>query len=131
MTAPFIFVGTHRVKPGKCEDFMKYFTEFCTGVVEPNEPRLHSFFGYTAPNSDLVTVVQVHPDAESMQHHLQMLGEKVRATSEFTDFESLEIYGELNDALREWLPYVTEGIQFTHHAIHWGGFSRLQSATDT
>ena len=67
MTAPFIFVGTHRVKPGKREEFIKYFTEFCTGVVEPNEPRLHSFFGYTAPDSDLVTVVQVHPDAELAQ----------------------------------------------------------------
>ena len=64
-----------------------------------------------------------------MQHHLRELGEKVRATAEFTDFESLEIYGKLNDALRQWLPHVTEGITFTHHPTHWGGFMRLHGAT--
>ena len=72
-------------------------------------------------------VVQVHPDAESTQLHLQALGDKVRATADFSDFESLEIYGQLNDALREWLPHVTEGIRFTHHPTHWGGFTRLPS----
>jgi hypothetical protein len=37
-----------------------------------------------------------------MQHHLAVLGEKVRETFAFTDFESLEIYGEPNEAVREW-----------------------------
>jgi hypothetical protein len=72
------------------------------------------------------TVSRIQPGNAKMQHHLQALGDKVRATAEFTDFESLEIYGELNDALRDWLPHVTEGIRFTHHPTRWGGFTRLQ-----
>jgi hypothetical protein len=47
----------------------------------------------------------------------------------FTDFESLETYGEPNEALREWIPRVSEGIPFTHHPVHWGGFTRLQAVT--
>jgi len=60
-----------------------------------------------------------------MQHHLQVLGEKVRATAHYSDFESLEIYGELNEALSEWLPQVIEGIEFKLYSTHWGGFTRL------
>lgn len=62
------------------------------------------FHIYVTDDESSQVVVQVHPDAESMQHHLQEFGEKVRATAGFGDFESLEIYGELNDALRQWLP---------------------------
>ncbi len=55
---------------------------------------------------------------ESMQRHLEVMGEKVRETFAFTDFESLEIYGEPNDALKEWIRRVSEGIAFTHHPVH-------------
>ena len=98
MTAPFIFVGTHRVQPGKREEFMKYFTEFCTGVVEPNEPRLHSFFGYTAPDSDLVTVVQVHPDADSMATHMRLIMQHIdEAYADYLEPEStMQIYGAIS-----------------------------------
>ena len=49
----------------------------------------------------------------------------------YTDFESLEIYGHPNDALREWIPRVSSGIRFTHHAVHWGGFTWLPRAETT
>jgi len=61
-----------------------------------------------------------------MQHHLEVLGQKVRETADYTDFESLEIYGQPNDVLLEWLPHLTEGIRFTLHPTQWGGFTRLQ-----
>jgi hypothetical protein len=35
MTAPFIFIGTHKIKPGKREEFKKYFAQFSSDVVEP------------------------------------------------------------------------------------------------
>jgi hypothetical protein len=61
-----------------------------------------------------------------MQHHLEKLGRNVRETAEYTDFESLDIYGQPNDAIMEWLPHVTGEIQFTLQPTQWGGFSRLQ-----
>jgi quinol monooxygenase YgiN len=72
VTTPFIFIGTHKIKPGKREVFKTYFATFCSAIVEPQEPRLHSFYGYTAPDSDVVTVVQVHPDADSMATHMKV-----------------------------------------------------------
>jgi hypothetical protein len=101
MTAPFIFIGTHKVKPGKQEAFKQYLARFTSEVVEPEEPRLHSFYGYAAPDSDYVTMVQVHPDAESMMTHMKVGAEHfVKAYSEYLEPEStLQIYGNLTEEL--------------------------------
>ena len=101
--------------------------EFCR-LAEEREPRLLGFHIYVSEDRSSEVVVQIHPDAESMQHHLEVMGEKVRETFAFTDFESLEIHGEPNDPLKEWIPRVSQGIAFTHHPVHWGGFTRLQKA---
>jgi hypothetical protein len=101
MTTPFIFIGTHKIKPGKREEYLKYFEWFCTEVVEPQEPRLHSFWGYVAPDSDYVTVVQVHPDADSMVTHMNVGREHfATAYAEYLEPEStLQIYGNLTEDL--------------------------------
>ena len=101
--------------------------EFCR-LVEEREPRLQGFHIYVSEDRRSEAVVQIHPDAESMEHHLEVMGEKVRETFSITDFESLEIYGEPNEALLAWLPRVTEGITFTLHPTQWGGFTRLDGA---
>ncbi|MCE3277344.1 MAG: hypothetical protein K0R13_3199, partial [Propionibacteriaceae bacterium] len=46
MAAPFIFIGTHQVKPGKLEEFKAWFANYIDTTVEPNEPRLLSFEAY-------------------------------------------------------------------------------------
>jgi quinol monooxygenase YgiN len=101
MTAPFVFIGTHKIKPGKREEFKKYFERFSTEVVEPEEPRLHSFYGYAAPDSDYVTMVQVHPDADSMTTHMKVGMEHfATAYAEYLEPEStLQIYGDLSEEL--------------------------------
>ncbi|MBC9822613.1 hypothetical protein [Terrabacter sp. MAHUQ-38] len=101
MTAPFIFIGTHKIRPGKREAFKEYFARFCSDVVDPAEPRLHSFYGYAAPDSDYVTVVQVHPDADSMATHMKVgIEHFADAYAEYLEAESsMEIYGDLTDDL--------------------------------
>lgn len=97
MTTPFIFIGTHKINPGKREAFKTYFATFSSEIVEPQEPRLHSFYGYTAPDSDVVTIVQVHPDADSMATHMKIGMEHfTEAYAEYLEPEStLQIYGTL------------------------------------
>jgi quinol monooxygenase YgiN len=99
MNAPFIFIGTHKIKPGKKEEFKKYFAQFSSDLVEPQEPRLHSFYGYAAPDSDDVTIVQVHPDADSMATHMKVGREHfASAYAEYLEPESTaQIYGNLTE----------------------------------
>jgi quinol monooxygenase YgiN len=101
MTAPFIVIGTHKIKPGKREVFKNYFAQFSSDVVEPAEPRLHSFYGYAAPDSEYVTVVQVHPDADSMTTHMKVGVEHfATAYAEYLEPESnMQIYGDLTEDL--------------------------------
>ena len=101
MSTPFIFIATHKIKPGKGEAFKQYFAQFSADVVEPAEPRLHSFYGYTAPDSDYVTMVQVHPDADSMTTHMKVGMEHfATAYAEHLEAESsLQIYGYLTEDL--------------------------------
>jgi hypothetical protein len=101
MTAPFIFIGTHKIKPGMEEDFKKYFARFSSDVVEPAEPRLHSFYGYAAPDSPYVTMVQVHPDADSMTTHMKVgMDHFATAYAEYLEAESsMQIYGSLTEEL--------------------------------
>ena len=95
MSAPFIFIGTHTVKPGQLEAFKEYFVDFCDTVVEPNEPRLLSFQAYGDPESNKVTLVQIHPDAESMVNHMSLIAQHVTtAYADYLERESRwQIYG--------------------------------------
>jgi hypothetical protein len=75
----------------------------CSGVLQARRgegARLLGFHIYVSEDRSSEVVIQIHPDAASMQHHLEAMGDKVRETFAFADFESLEIYGEPNDALR-------------------------------
>jgi hypothetical protein len=125
MSAPFIVKTVSRIHTGKGAAYRPLAEEICR-LAEEREPRLLAFHIFVNEDETSEVVIQIHPDAESMQHHLEVLGRKVRETAEYTDFESLEIYGQPNDAILEWLPRVTEGISFTLHPMQWGGFTRLQ-----
>ena len=124
MSGPFIVKTVSRIHPGKAAEYRAVVEAFCK-AVEESEPRLLGFHIYVSEDESSEVVVQVHPDAESVRHHLEVMGPKVRETFAFTDFESLEIYGEPDDALKEWIERVSEGVQFSLHSTHWGGFTRL------
>ena len=126
MSAPFIVRSVSRIHPGKAEAYQPVAAEFCR-LVEQREPRMLGFHIYVNEARTSEVVVQIHPDAESMQHHLEVMGEKVRETFAFTDLESLEIYGEPNEALKEWLERVSQGVEFSLHPVQWGGFTRLDA----
>ena len=130
MPGPFIVKTILRIHDGKAAALRPLAEEFCQ-LAEEWEPRLLAFHVYATHDETSEAVIQFHPDAESMQHHLQVLGEKARATADYCDFERLEIYGELNEALRDWLPHVIEGIEFKLYSTHWGGFTRLQPVDES
>ena len=108
MATPFIFIGTHTIKEGKLEDFKQYSEELCK-FVEANEPRLIHFALYINEDGAEVSVVQVHPDADSMAFHMQVAREHLVQAYEFLDTtRSVEVYGTPGDALLEQLTQASE-----------------------
>ena len=126
MSEPFIFIGTHTIKEGKLEDFKKS----CGGlveVVEANEPRLIAFNLYVNQDGTEVTVVQVHPDADSMLFHMQVarehISEAYQSTLEKT--ERIDVYGKPSDTVLEMISQLAGSeVPLSVKAHHLGGFTR-------
>src|SRR4029450_11302535 len=76
MAGPFIFIGTHRLKEGKLSDFEAAWRDL-VAVVEANEPQMIAFNAYANEDGTEVTVVQLHPDAASMELHMQVVREHI------------------------------------------------------
>jgi quinol monooxygenase YgiN len=101
MTQPFIFVGTHKIKEGKLEEYRKSLHELVE-LVETNEPRLIAFNVYVDEAANRVTGVQVHPDAASMEFHMNVVAEHIQGAYDYIDkTESIDVFGEPTDALLE------------------------------
>jgi hypothetical protein len=128
MAAPFIFIGTHKVKPGKLEEFEAWFADYCDTTVEPNEPRLLSFNAYADPETNEVTVVQLHPDPESMVHHMSVITQHVgQAYSEFLERESRwQVYGTPRAGVLELIQQMGGSEQPVTSQMPFAGFTRLR-----
>lgn len=130
MSEPFIFIGTHRLKEGKLQDFEKVFGELVE-VVEANEPRMLAFNGYVNDDGTEVAVVQVHPDAASMQFHMQVVREHItHAYEELLDeTTSMQVFGNLTDAASAMMQQLAGlGVPLSVKPGPLGGFTR-SSAT--
>ena len=128
MAGMFMFIGTHTIKEGKLEDFKQHFRDFCD-FIEANEPRLTHFGLYIDEDGTEVTVVQVHPDADSMALHMQLGREHFAHAYEFLDgTKSLQIYGSPSDVLVEQIKEVTPPGVPVIVKSEFTGFNRLPAA---
>ena len=130
MQEPLIFIATNRLKPGRLDSErarvpgLVEFVEF----VEANEPRLIAFNEYVNEAGDEVSVVQVHPDAASMEAHIAIVAERARAAyAETLDATvRIQVFGQPSEemlaALRQ---QAGEGVEIALHTEHLGGFTRV------
>jgi hypothetical protein len=125
MDGPFIFVGTHRIKEGKLEEF-KMDALALASVVEEREPRMIAFNFFFDEDESEATVVQVHADADSMLTHMQVAREHItKGTEELLETKRIEIYGPPNDAVLGMITQLSqEGVPVVAKPRHLGGFTR-------
>ncbi|WP_460463162.1 hypothetical protein [Arthrobacter pigmenti] len=99
MAGPFIFIGTHILKEGQLENFKQYLPQFIA-TVEAHEPRLIHFGAYFNEEGTEVSFVQVHPDSDSMEFHMQVVKEHVE--NAYVDYlaatKNIQIYGTPSEA---------------------------------
>ena len=124
-STPLIFVATNRLKPGQldAERRVPDLIEF----VEQNEPQLIAFNEYVNDNGTEVTVVQVHPDAASMQKHLGIIRERAAQAYDDTLDATLaiQIFGPVDPQMLSTMRTQTgEGVSLTVATEHLGGFTR-------
>ncbi len=128
MTEPFIFIAISTIKEGKLEDFKRFYRELAE-FVEANEPRMIHFGAYISEDGTEVTNIQVHPDADSMEFHMQVAGEKISQGYEFFDAtESIEVCGTPSDAVLEMMRQIAGSGAPVSIKSDYSGFNRLQKA---
>jgi hypothetical protein len=101
MSGPFIWIGVHKVKPGKTDELRRALAEL-PAFVEENEPRLLGFNFYLSDDGSRVAVVQVHPDAESFEYHMKVASGHIAESYQYLDeTESTWIFGTPSPAVLE------------------------------
>ena len=130
MVEPFIFVGSHRVREGKLQEFRADAVALAR-MVEEREPQLLGFNIFLSDDGTEATVVQIHPDADSMLFHMQVVRDHI--TEAYADSldatTSMHVYGPPSDTVLEMIrQFSTPEVPLGIKARHLAGFTR--SAAD-
>jgi quinol monooxygenase YgiN len=128
VSPPFVFVGTHRLKEGKLDAFKRECAALAE-LAEANEPRLIAFNFYANEDGTEVSVVQVHPDADSMATHMQVVREHITGAFEeegaLGETLGIQIYGTPTDAVLGMIQHLSqEGVTVSVMPDGLAGFTR-------
>jgi hypothetical protein len=95
--------------------------------VEANEPRLIAFNEYVNDDGTEVAVVQIHPVAESMASHMEVIAERAAAAYAATvdATTSIQVFGTPSNAVLELLErQAGASVPLAVKPLHLGGFTR-------
>ena len=130
MSQPLVYVDTSEVRPGKLLELKAAIKELAE-FVEENEPGLFSYNVYFVESENQMSVVQVHAEPASLDHHLEVAGPLFRRFADLVTLSSIHIFGEPSETalgqLREKLRTLGAGDVIVHqpHA----GFVRAVART--
>ena len=93
MSDLILYVDTSDVREGALEELKPAIRELVE-FVEMHEPRLIAYNAYLSNDGTELTVVSVHPDSASLEHHMTVAGPLFRRFVELVTLSSIHIYGE-------------------------------------
>jgi hypothetical protein len=127
VTEPFIFIQTAPIKDGMLDGYRNDIAE-TVELVATEEPRLYHFASYINEEGTEQTVIQVHPDPESMRLHMQVAAEHIRERGPRNlDFSRMriEVYGSPTEPVLELMRELAgSGVPITIKTLA-AGISRL------
>ena len=123
MSGPFVVITVSRVKPGKAEEYAAWVEKFCD-LVDEREPRILAFNTYADEQGELSAVVQVHPDAESMEFHFRAMADQLEVMHEYLErVESVELFGTPSERVLRGLSVYQDVLKVM--PVHSAGVTRL------
>ncbi|MBX7442240.1 MULTISPECIES: hypothetical protein [unclassified Arthrobacter] len=125
MYEPFVYLSTYTVRPGHLDEALEACREVA-GLVESREPRMLVFQFFADEQGRQITVLQVHPDAESMANHMALVSEHLaRSGSWIESFSNTTVLGQPPTVLSQW--YQEAGEDLTEFPRHVAGVIRVAS----
>jgi hypothetical protein len=129
MTSPFILVSRYKLKEGQLQNYQGW-VEGLSDFVKSREPRMIAFHVYANEEGSEVTGIQVHPDAASMESHMDIVREYIQtAFGDFFESTNLLLACGEGEAARAMMEQITPpNTPLTAMPQHLGGFTRSSAA---
>lgn len=121
MPGPIVFVGTHRIHEGKL-DIAKEVSAELAQFVRDNHPRVLHFEIYIEDETREMTVIQIHPDEQSLMLHMELAGDRLARAYEFLDTVVVRMFGNASEPFVEAAMGGGADVRFERP---YAGFSRL------
>jgi hypothetical protein len=124
MTSPFVLITTHRVARENLPAF-KALSEEYLAFVEENEPQMVAHVGSTTRDGTTVSLVQVHPDPDSADHHIEIAVPRLHGNGDLFENVSIDVYGTPGPRLQAAIDNnAAAGVTVRIFDTDLGGFAR-------
>jgi hypothetical protein len=98
MDEPIVAIDMSEVREGRLDEVKAAIRELAA-FVDANEPRPIAYNVYLDEPSNRLTVMQVHPDSASLEHHMRIAGPAFPKFTELIRMQTMDVYGEPSEEL--------------------------------
>lgn len=127
MSEPIIYVDHSAIREGKLKDLQRAVAELVE-FVDSHEPQLISYGFFIDEEASRMTVIAIHPDAASVELHMEVVGPRFRKYAELIDLLAIDVYGEPSDKMLRQLQQKAQTLgdsgRVAVHRLH-AGFIRV------
>lgn len=102
MAEPIVYIDRSRIRAGKLEELKRAIDDLVR-FIDEREPQLLLYGFYLDEEASRMTVVAVHPDAASVELHMEVGASAFREFADLIEMEAIEVYGEPSDRMLEQL----------------------------
>ena len=126
MSDTIVSIDWSEVRSGKLEELrvaMKALVDF----VDNNETGPLAYEVFFSSDGTRMTVLQIHPDAASMEYHMRVAGAEFAKVKDLLTLSAIDIYGTPSDTLLDAMRQKARllgGAALAVHNLH-AGFTRF------
>jgi len=126
MSEPLISLDTSLIRDGRLDELKSAVADLVE-FVRANEPRPIVYEVYVDQTGSRMTVVQVHPDSASMEHHMTVAGPAFAGFAELVTLSTMDVYGTPSEGLLELLRRKVQMLGDATVVVHdlQAGFARI------
>lgn len=92
MSQPLIYVDTADVREGALDELKAAIADLAD-FVERQEPQIVSYSAYFSADGSRMTVIHVHRDSASLDHHMDVAGPRFGRFAGLLTLSSIQIFG--------------------------------------
>lgn len=129
---PVIYIDRSDVHHDRWDD-LKAGIGVLVAFVESHQPQMVTYGFHLDEDSNEMTVVSVHPDAASLERHIEIGGPEFQRLAPYLTLREIEVFGPLSpravDLLRQKASALGDGGAVRHHEL-FAGFDRTKASSD-